>query len=227
MSTPFDSLLIAGAKLTPVNRIQFLEQCKSLWHVAPAGAWDRISRRGFLTAEQLIGEAQLDEGERRTLLTAPRRHPVSLKLESGQVTLRDQGPLFKTKDLQSILGDGLSIADWIHLLNRRVYFFTDQKNMQALVDKYVKLEGAQDVLILSPMRLYDVAKNRIELAAQNTGAIARRPGVKKYRNTFMPVGQFPNQKPSEVTVLDGVDDLSVIVSAERRYADRKPEQLNR
>ena len=52
---------------------QFLNRCKVVCHVGPAGVWDQIARSGFRTAEQLILEADLDDEERARLLSVPRR----------------------------------------------------------------------------------------------------------------------------------------------------------
>ncbi len=84
------------------------------------------------------------------------------------MTLRDQGPLFVRKDLKSVLDSGLVVSNWIHLLNQRVYFFTDQTSMQKLLDKYVLLDGAQDVVCLSPQKLLEMQELRLELASWNT-----------------------------------------------------------
>jgi len=105
---------------------QFLNRCKLICHVGPAGAWEQISRHGFRTAEQLIFEADLSDEERQLLLSTPRRESVRLRVRVEDVILRDQGPLFARKDLSAILDSGIDVSDWIHLLNQRVYFFTDQ-----------------------------------------------------------------------------------------------------
>jgi hypothetical protein len=206
---------------------QFTSRCRSLWHIGPAGSWSRISELGFRTAEQLIRAADLDEEARARLLAEPRRAAVTLRVDGGEVVLRDQGRLFGRADLTTVLGDGLTVADWVGLLNRRVYFFTDGSAMRTLRDKYVQLDGAQDVLTLSPLRLLQAARSQLELSAQNTGAIARVKGPQKGRDTFLSLVRFPDRKPAEVTVVDGLDDLSVVVSAERHHRDGTIERLPR
>lgn len=99
---------------------QFLNRCKVVCHVGPAGVWEQIARHGFRTAEQLIMEADLNEEERQTLLSTPRRESVRLSVRGEDVTLRDQVPLFARKDLRSVLDDGIDVSDWIHPLNQRV-----------------------------------------------------------------------------------------------------------
>jgi Family of unknown function (DUF7002) len=198
---------------------QFLNRCKTICHVGPAGVWEQISQYGFQTAEQLILEADLSDEERQSLLSEPRREAVRLKVRGQEVTLRDQGPLFARKDLKSALDSGLDVSDWIHLLNQRVYFFTDQTSMQKLLDKYVQVDGAQDVIWLSPLKLLETEGLRLELASQNTGAIARKSGPQKTAETFVPLFRFPDRRPAEVTALGGFDDLTSVFRAERCFPD--------
>jgi hypothetical protein len=196
---------------------QFLNRCKIICHVGPAGVWEQVAKHGFRTAEQLILDADLTEEERQELLSTPRREPVRLIVNGESVILRDQGPLFARKDLKSILGDGLHVSDWIHLLNQRVYFFTDETSMRKLLDKYLLLDGSQDVIWLSPLKLVEAAGMRLELTSQNTGAIARQSGVQKMADTFAPLWRFTDRKPAEATIFGGMDDLSPVVRAERCF----------
>lgn len=68
----------------------------------------------------------MNEEERQTLLSTPRRESVRLTVRCEDVTLRDQVPLFARKDLRSVLDNGIDVSDWIHLLNQRVYFLIDE-----------------------------------------------------------------------------------------------------
>jgi len=198
---------------------QFLNRCKTICHVGPAGVWEQIGRHGFRTAEQLILEADLTDEQRQRLLSEPRREAIRLQVRGEGVTLRDQGPLFARKDLKTVLENGLVVSDWIHLLNQRVYFFTDQTSMQKVLDKYVQVDGAQDVIWLSPLKLLETEGLQLELSIQNTGAIARRSGPQKTLETFLPLFRFPDRRPAEVTALGGFDDLTSVFRAERCFSD--------
>ncbi|MEO6627151.1 MAG: hypothetical protein ABIP03_01140 [Aquihabitans sp.] len=197
---------------------QFLTRCPSLWHVAPSGSWATIEERGLRTAAQLIDAADLDAERRAELHELPRRSAVPLRVDGADVVLRDQGPLFKA-NLASFLEPGLTVADWVGLLNRRVYLFTNKAAMQKLLAKYVATDGAQDVISFSPRRLLETAHSRIELAARNTGAIARQSDPYKGRDTFLSISRSRDRQPAEVTMVDGLDDLSAVVRVERHSAD--------
>jgi hypothetical protein len=204
---------------------QFLNRCKVICHVGPVGVWEQVTKYGFRTAEQLILDADVTEEERQALLATPRRESVRLNVRGEGVILRDQGPLFARKDMKSILGEGGDGAEWIHLLNQRVYFFTDEPSMHKFLDKYLQLDGGQDVIWLSPLKLVEAAGLRLELTSQNTAAIARQSGVQKTADAFAPLWRFTDRKPTEATIFGGFDDLSPVVRAERCFQDGRRQVL--
>ncbi|MHB1447045.1 MAG: DUF7002 family protein [Acidimicrobiales bacterium] len=152
---------------------------------------------------------------------------VPLTTVAGQeLVLRDQGPLLARKDLATVL-DGVTPGDWVRLLNARVYLFTDKAPMDKMLSKYLERDGCQDVITFSPLRLFEAVGDRLELAAQNSGAVARTSTPYKSATTFVPLSLFPDRKPAEVTIRGGLDDLSPIVRAERCYPDGTRELLDR
>jgi hypothetical protein len=104
-------------------------------------------------------------------------------------------------------------------LNQRVYFFASEPPLQKLLDKYVERDGAQDVIWLSPLKILDVEGIRLELSSHNTGAVARKSGPQKTADAFLPLYRFPDKRPTEVTVLDGFEDLTPVFRAERCFRD--------
>ena len=195
---------------------QFLIRCKQLWHVAPEGAWDSISQTGLRTAQQLIEAADLDDAARTELLTTPRPAPVTLTVDGRTAVLRDQEQLLRP-DLTDRLAPGTSVGDWVSLLNRRVYLFTDKAAMTKAVAKLAERDGPQEVLTFSPLRLLDAVRSQIELSAQNAGAAARKSDPSKGKDTFVSITRAPDRKPAEVTIVDGLDDLAGIVMRVERH----------
>lgn len=204
---------------------EFLHKCPSLWHVAAPDSWERIKEHGFRTAEQLIGDAELDDDERARLLREPRSEEVRLIIDGDEVVLRDQQSLFARRDLRTLPADDDAVADWVRLLNKRSSFFTSADARDKMLDKYRARDGAQDLIVLSPMRVFEAAGPRIEISAQNTAAAQPGTGPQKRRTTFVRVGAYPNRKPAEVTVLNGLHVPTAIVRVERHFADGRTTQL--
>jgi Family of unknown function (DUF7002) len=203
-----------------VNVDDFLLRCPTLWHIGAEGSWEGIKRHGFRTAEQLILAADLDEAARERLMTEPRPEPVTFTVDGTTVTLSGQQQLLKRADLGSLMDDGMTIADWIGVLNQRVYLFTDVVAMKKALARNLELSGAQELITFSPLKFIEACRPRVELSAQSSGAIARATSTKKRKDTFVSVGLFPGSKrPSEVTVVDGIDDLSTVAFVERHDLD--------
>ena len=189
-----------------------------------AGAWDHISQHGFRTAEQLILAADLDDDARQVLLNEPRRDHVELKVDGHTVMLRDQGALFARKNWTTLLGDDLTVADWVQMLNRRIYLFASTEPMNKMLDKYLPLDGAQDVITLSPGRVLDAARGKIEMASRGVASVSKT-GPQKSRTSFVSMWESPDRVPTEVTIVDGLTDISVVVYAVRHHKDGTREVL--
>ena len=97
--------------------------------------------------------------------------------------------------------------------------------MRKLLDKYLQIDGGQDVIWLSPLKFMEAAGLRLELTSQNTGAIARQRGAQKAADTFAPLWRFTDRKPTEATILGGLDDLSPVFRAERHFRDGRRQLL--
>jgi hypothetical protein len=65
----------------------------------------------------------------------------------------------------------------------------------------------------------------LELTSQNSGAIVRRSGSQKVADTFVPFSSFPNRKPKELTMVDGLNDLTPVVRAERYFPDGHSDRI--
>lgn len=178
---------------------QFKKWCPGLWHIAPGGSWEQIRAHGFKTAAQLLAEPAVgEEGHESTDgVAAPRRR----------------------RDVANFVGEPEAATKWVELLNSRVYLFASRAPMDKMLAKYVAVDGAQDVLILSTQRLLDAVRPSMQLSSQNSGAITRVPTPEKAAETFLPLARFPDKRPAEVTVLDGFDAKGIVIRAERHYAD--------
>jgi len=196
-----------------------------LFHVAEAGSWPQISRRGLLTSAQLCELYDVQEPQRRTHLAA--RRPAKSPLEHpahGRAVLRDQGPLSTTK-LAGCLADGMTVEQWLVALNGRVFFWLQENRLDRMLKAYD--EQDHDVLTVDTAGLVGAHQDRVRLSRINTGSTAylarpRGPG------TFQRVEDYPHparrravaaaSDVAELCVLDGVPDIAKhVLRVERRH----------
>ena len=158
----------------------FAARHPTLWRISPRGSADGIRRYGLLCAQslaRLAGHA-----------LAPERRPRALRLAlpcGTHVAITDNAPLSEAK-LARVLDDGLSPADWIGMLNARVFFWPDREtgagNAQArrAVGYADEWHGFDTATLLAPVW------ERAEIAPINTGATIHVP-ARRGRATFAPL----------------------------------------
>ncbi len=201
------------------------ERHPRLFHVTPRGAWDGIRQRGLLPTSRLLDLFEV-AGEDRTRLERTRR-PSAVALHHavlGTVVLNDQTPMTEAA-LAKCLDDGLTPADWLATLNRRVFFWADAGGLSRLANARANRARPFDVLVVDTLRLARAYAERIELSPINSGATLRKP-ARRGRATFTPLlalsyadwrrkrGQ--RDRILEVTVPDGVPDIAHYVVDVRR-----------
>ncbi|WGH77235.1 DUF7002 family protein [Jannaschia ovalis] len=158
----------------------FAARHPTLWRLSPRGSADGIRRHGLLSAATLAARAGV------TLPTGRRRRAMPFALPDGTpVQVTDNSPLSEAK-LARVLDDGLTPADWIAMLNARVFFWPDRRlgagNLRArrrfgYVDEWHRFDTAA---VLAP------AWDRAEIAPFNTGATLHTP-PRRGHATFAPL----------------------------------------
>lgn len=196
-----------------------------LYHVAEAGSWRQIFRRGLLSSAQLCDLYDVADPQRHTLLAARRpatsalKHPVH-----GRAVLRDQGPLSTTK-LASCLTDGMTVEQWLLALNGRVFFWLQENRLHRMLKAYDDQD--HDVLTVDTAGLVAAHQDRVRLSRINSGSTAylARP---RGPETFQRIEDYPHparhravaaaSDVAELCVLDGVPDIAEhVVRVERRH----------
>jgi hypothetical protein len=208
----------AAAPARPADGLAKLR--KVLFHASSYGAWPAIAELGLRTARELRNASGLPHPK------VARAKNVDLILESGHnVTIRDQRPMVRAK-IEAHL-DGISMADWLDLLDDRVFFFTRQKELTTLLGRYQETEG-QDVVV------FDTAKLLRAAATTEVSTVASSEPVPwtrcpcRSRATFLPITSFTGSAADieEVTVIGGIDDVSsLVVRVIRYHPDRTTEVL--
>jgi hypothetical protein len=204
---------------------ELAERHPELYHVTLPGAWDGIERHGLLSTSRLLDLFEW-QGEARERLER-RRRPSAVEIRHprhGRAVLNDQSPMTEPA-LARCLDDGLSPADWLALLNRRVFFWCHAEGLARLLGARANRSRALDVLVVDTLGLARAYAHRIALSPINTGATLRKP-ARRGPATFTPLLELSYRDWShkrgrrdrilEVTVIDGVPDMRRYVAEIRR-----------
>lgn len=187
-----------------------------LYHITRPEAMPGIRKHGLLPASSLLAlfeipskQRELVESRRRATSVAI-RHPVH-----GEATLTDNQPLSNAA-LSSCLDDGLTPADWLRLLNQRVFFWVDEKDVDSHLRASIRLGEKRVVLMLDTLGVIRSRYELVELAPINTGSTIRRP-ARRGLSTFTPARlhgyrewqrlRGGHDRVKELTIKGCVDDI--------------------
>jgi hypothetical protein len=195
---------------------ELAERHPRLYHITESGAWPSIAQRGLLTTRRLLDQFERDPEQRAYLATRRRPHPVTLTHPvHGQVVLNDQGPLSE-KALRGCLDDGLTPADWIAMLNDRVFFWADQSSLDRHLNSWKNHDRPCVILVVDTLSLARAHVEQVEICPINSGSAMRRP-ARRGLGTFAPLaamsfeewrrqrGQLDSIR--EVVVREGIADI--------------------
>ena len=187
-----------------------------LFHVTEPGAWASIRRLGLLSTSRLLDLFEVDGAVRQMLETRRRPEAVRLSHSShGDIVLNDNLPLSEAA-LAACLDDGLGPADWLRMLNARVFFWADENGLSRLLGAKANRGRARDVLVVDTLSLAQGHGDRMELCPINSGATLRRP-ARRGLSTFSPLAAHAyddwrrlrgkRDRILEVVVRGGVTDI--------------------
>lgn len=204
---------------------EFVRRHPRLWHLAHGDAWAGIQEHGLLSAAALVKACHVPAARAEALLS--RRRLTAERLEHpdfGVAVLRDQRPLHEGK-LASVLADGLTVPEWLQLLNGFVFLFPDEASLSTLHAAYA--DEPAIVLEIDTAALTAEYGSLVRLSSINTGAVLYKPAPRG-RGTFIGVAQFNRaKKVKEVAVGNGIPDvLRHLVTATRVDADGSKAALN-
>lgn len=188
-----------------------------LYHVTEPGAWKSIQQNGLLSTKRLLDLFEIDK-EKRIIIETKRR-PSSIVIEHpryGKATINDNLPL-NEKSLSKCLDHGLTPADWLRILNSRVFFWVNKDGLNRLLGARLNRNRVREVLVVDTLGLAKVYAHQIDLCPINSGATIRKP-ARRGLNTFSPLGQYSFNEWSrlrgqrdqilEVTVQDAITDIA-------------------
>lgn len=186
-----------------------------LFHVAAPDALEGVRRHGLLSTSRLLDLFGTPADQRAPI--ERRRRPASVSLDHpvhGRAVITDNIPLSEAA-LTTCLDDGLTAADWLAMLNGRVFFWPDEKSLAGLLGARANAGMTKRVLVFDTLGLTRAHAESVELAAFNTGNTRRKP-VRRGLSTFTPLlrhgyGDWRRLRGRldvvrEVTVVGGVPD---------------------
>ncbi|WP_308917470.1 DUF7002 family protein [Jannaschia sp. LMIT008] len=151
-----------------------------LYRLAERGSLDSIRRHGLLPAADLARLAGHP--------LPPERRAAALRLtlpDGTPVTITDNAPL-SMRALGGILDDGLAPADWMAMLNARVFFWPDRALGAGNLAARLRLGYRSEWHVFDTARLLAPVWDRAEVAPINTGATLRA-AARRGRATFAPL----------------------------------------
>jgi hypothetical protein len=188
-----------------------------LFHVTTPGAWPSIAAQGLLSSAALLARLGVAADRAAALTTRRREAEVPVQGADGaRAVLNDNLPLSEAA-LAKCLDDGLSPAEWLAMLNARVFFWADEAGLARLLGARMNRGRAREVLVVDTLGLARTHAARMELCPINSGATICRP-ARRGRNTFTPLGAMGYRewrrrrggmdRIIDVTVRGGVPDIA-------------------
>jgi hypothetical protein len=197
-----------------------------LHHMAEPGSWEAILQIGLRTTQQLVEDCGLAPDAAAAILERRRTAPAQLQHPAvGLVTLRDQGPLLEHNLV------GVTLQEWLTLLNDRVFFWLHPARLDGLLAAKRYRDQAHDVLVVRTCDLIERHGDRVRITGMNTGATIFPSSPSRGPDSFMRIEEFPfaqrrreralKDNAVELAVIDGVPDIADLVCrVERRQGAR-------
>jgi hypothetical protein len=193
----------------------------SLFHLTCLSAVPSILKHGLLPTTELLTLFDASAAQRMEIEGQPRptrvelRHPVH-----GRALITDNSPL-RMAALAACLDDGLSPLEWLHMLNRRVFFWVAASGLQSLAGARLNRDVDMAILVLDTLSAARAHYSNMELCPINSGATIRRP-ARRGLATYAPLARYDyatwrglrggRDSVKEVTVVGGLTDLAVHIT---------------
>ncbi len=130
----------------------------------------------------------------------------------GTIVIHHNLPMTETA-LSRCLDDGLSPGDWLALLNRKVFFYPDEKQLRRLTEAKLNRGVPREVIVFDTLPLARAHLDRLRLCPINSGSTIRKP-ARRGLSTFtlakdVTYRQWQKQRGGRDTVVEIVADEAV------------------
>jgi hypothetical protein len=203
---------------------QLWEKYPQMFHMAEVGSWAGIQKHGLLSTSALLDLFDVRGKDRIAIEMCRRSKPVTLTHPlHGTAVIRDQKPLSE-KRLASCLYGGISVKEWLRLLNGRVFFWLEESRLNTLRGAQAYRAQRQLVLTIDTRRFVEAYAAQILLTHMNTGT-TRPFAHNRGRDTFCTIANYPFQKRRkavELTIGREVHDMSSYVLKVEELGGNEP-----
>jgi hypothetical protein len=196
-----------------------------LYHMAHDGAWPSIAEHGLLSTTALLDLFGTNGTERHAIESEWRPNSVGIQsVALGRAVIRDQRPL-RPDLLARCLTDGMTTQAWYELLNKRVFFWLTEANLDVLLHARAYRDQPQTVVVVDTASLIQHHEARVELSSINSGSILRG-GAPRGLQTFKSIEAHTSSRIVELAVSTSVPDIAeLVVRVERRHPAGNTELL--
>ena len=194
--------------------------------MAEDGSWESIRRIGLLSTTALLDRFEI-RGERRWEIESSRR-PEIVEIEHpelGKAFVRDNKPM-QEKTLERCLA-GMTPREWYEALNRKVFFWVDEKRLIKLLGARAYRNRPHLVLEIDTAELLRSYSDRVSLSSINSGATFTMKPAPRGFGTFKRILEHPEGKPVvELTVDYAIPDVAdFTLSGSRWFGAEKLEEI--
>ncbi len=197
---------------------ELVTDCPTLYHMAQAGSWKSISRRGLLSTSALLDMYDVSADEREAIEHS--RRPESVELHSKRyepAIVRDNKPMTDA-GLRKALPPNMSPRDWYSLLNSKVFFWLTKDRLIRLMSAGAYKDQEHDVIMLNTRAIVDDYKKKTWLCPMNSGCTKPFPHPRGPK-TFSRISDYPyadwkkkrrvGERAVELCVDGGVFDIEM------------------
>lgn len=175
-----------------MDRSELLRLYPKVFHMAEPQAWPMIERHGLRSTQALLDLFEIPTATQQVLTRAHRPKGVPIAHpEHGSAVVRDQIPLHPRK-LAACLQDGTTVAEFLELLNNRVFFWLQEVRLERLLRARAYRDREHLVITVDTARLLDhVGDDRVTLSRINTGSTVFKAAPRS-RHTFKSIQDYPH-----------------------------------
>ena len=187
----------------------FAQRFPKLYHLTFATNLPSIQQHGLLSATALADTYTFTPEEREACID--RRRLCNQDLHG--ITLRDQQAAPESKMKTCLVG--ISIPDWLALLNSKVFFFLELKKAQRMAETYAAYQNI--LLEVDTKALLDRHAAESFLCRFNSGSFQFKP-TPRGRASFIPMAEFELRKksaPTELSInspIPAIMDFATLIS---------------